>query len=126
MFIDRLRLARVAGLFCALSGALYALAEAEPSSPVVLLSLVAPLVAVILWMQRDSARTRVAAVHDLGFLIWVSWPVTIPWYVWKTRGVSGWRLALGLQAVILSWWLGWVCAAWGSYAVRYAVWYLER
>jgi hypothetical protein len=122
VLVDRLRLVWITGWFCALSGGLYGwVAEAEPSNLVGLFSFVAPLIAVTLWMRHDAARTRIGAVFDLGFLLSFSWPVAIPWYVWKTRGVSGWKLAVGLLAVIVSWWIGWMCAAWGSYAL----WYLK-
>ena len=50
---------------------------------------------VLPWLQRDTHRTGVAAVHDSGFLLAIISVVFIPWYAWKTRGGwAGWRLAL--------------------------------
>jgi hypothetical protein len=60
----------------------------------------APLIAVILWLQKDAQRTGVGAVQDWGMFVWFAWPVVIPWYAFKSRGRGGWRLLLGLIALI--------------------------
>ena len=124
-FEYRLRTVWLTGLCCAVAAALYALAEVEPSPIVNLFFILLPLVAVLLWLERDASRTGIGAVHDFGFLMWLTWPVAIPWYAWKTRRRSGWRLIVGLFAVIGSAYIGWMLAAWGSYGVRYLVWYLR-
>ena len=95
-----LRLAVGTALFCALAAALYAVAEVPPSPLVTLFFTWAPAVATILWLQRDVHRTGVGAVYDLGFLLVMASVVFIPWYVWKTRGRSGWRLGLLLYALL--------------------------
>jgi len=120
-----LRGAKLTALFCAVAAALYALTEAEASLIVGLFFTAAPLIAVILWLQRDAKTTGVAAVHDLGFLLWVAWPLLIPWYAWKTRGRPGWRLTIGLFALIASAHLSWLVVAWSVYAIRYGMWYFE-
>ena len=120
-----LRGAKLTALFCVVAAALYAVAEAEPSPIVGLFFAVAPLITVILWLQRDARTTGVATVHDLGFLMWISWPVLIPWYAWRTRGVAGWRLTLGLFGMIFSAHVTWLVVAWSIYAIRYGMWYLE-
>ena len=112
-----LRTAKITALFCAVVGALYAFAQVEPPPQVALFLLAGPAIAVIPWLQRDAART--GSVHDLGFLLWLSWPVVIPWYVWKTRGWPGWKLGLGLFAVIGSAYVGWFFGALLSYALQY-------
>ena len=60
------------------------------------------MLAVILWLQKDGQRTGVGAVQDWGFFPWLAWPVLIPWYTFKSRGRTGWRLLLGLIALIIS------------------------
>jgi hypothetical protein len=110
-----LRTARITALFCAFASALYTLADAEPSPIVVLFFSAAPLLAVIMWLERDAHRTGVGAVHDLGFFLWFAWPVVIPWYAWKTRGSRGWRLCLGLFTLIGSAYIG----AALTYFIRY-------
>ena len=67
----------------------------------VLIILLAPMIAVILWLQKDGQRTGVAAVLDWGMFVWLAWPVLIPWYAFRTRGRQGWRLLLGLMALIM-------------------------
>jgi hypothetical protein len=46
----------------------------------------------------------------------LAWPAVIPWYALKTRGPGGWRLAVGLFALILSAYvagtLTWLIMAW--------------
>jgi hypothetical protein len=110
-----LRTARITALFCAVASALYTLADAEPSPIVVFFFSAAPLLAVILWLERDAHRTGVGAVHDFGFFLWLAWPFVIPWYSWKTRGLRGWRLCLGLFALIGS---AYIAAAL-VYVIRY-------
>ena len=118
---DGLRTAKITGLFCALASALYMMADAEPSPIVALFFSAAPLIAVILWLQRDAHRTGVGAVHDLGLFLWFAWLVVIPWYSWQTRGRRAWRLCLGLFALIGSAYIG---AALG-YVIRYCAWYFQ-
>lgn len=113
-----LRIAKVSGLFSALVAALYAMSDAEPSPIVVSFLWLAPGITVIMWLQRDAYRTGVGAVHDLGLFLWLAWPIVIPWYSWKTRGWSGWRLCLGLFALLGSPYLGWFVAACVIYALR--------
>jgi hypothetical protein len=56
--------------------------------------------------------TIVAAVHDLGLFLWFTWPVAMPWYAFKTRGRSGWTLALGLIALCASSYIAGGLAMW--------------
>ena len=97
-----LRAAAITAAVCSVAAAIYGAAQAEPL-PIMAIGLsVAPVLAVILWVQKDARRTGVAAVHDLGMFLWFTWPVAIPWYAFKTRGPGGWKLALGLIALCLS------------------------
>jgi len=118
---DGLRTAKVTALFCALASALYTIADTEPSPIVVLFFSAAPLLAVILWLERDAHRTGVGAVHDFGLFLWFAWLVVIPWYSWKTRGRRGWRLCLELFSLIGSAYIGAALA----YAIRYCAWYFQ-
>ena len=47
-------------------------------------------------------RSRVAAVIDLDFFVMLFWPIVVPWYIFKTRGRSGWKLLLPLLLVMFS------------------------
>lgn len=114
------RAAKITALFCALASAVYVVADADPSPIVGLFLTGAPLIFVILWLQRDASRTGVAAVHDLGLFLWLAWPIMIPWYAWKTRGRSGWRLCAGLFLLIGSAYIGGLLAAAVAYLARFA------
>jgi hypothetical protein len=55
---------------------------------------------VILWVCEDARRRGIGAVHDFGFFLMLFWPVVIPWYAFASRGRGGWKLLLGLIALI--------------------------
>ena len=117
--------AKVTALSCSIAAAVYAAAQLEPSSLVALFLSGGPLIAVILWLQKDARRTGVGAVQDWGLFLWIGWPVVIPWYAWKTRGRAGWPLELGLVGLILSAYVTSAVVPWLIYGVQYAIWYLE-
>src|ERR1051325_4672081 len=96
------RTIKVIALFCAVTAAVYGALDIEPSSLMVLFFWFGPVFAVILWIQSDAKKNSIGTVLDLGFLIYITWPITIPWYVLKTRGRAGWRLLLAFFAVIIS------------------------
>jgi hypothetical protein len=112
----RLRLAAIAAVFCSVATALYMSAGVEPLPIVGWFLSAGPTIMVVLWLYQDAQRRRVAAVTDLGFLVMLFWPVAIPWYVFTSRGRSGWKLLLGVLAIILAspltglilywWWAG--------------------
>ena len=120
-----LRVAIGTAVFCSMTAAVYTLAEIEPSPMVVLFWTFGPVLAVILWLQKDGQRTGVGAVQDWGFFAWLAWPVVIPWYAFKSRGRTGWRLLLGLIALISSPYITAFVVAWLAYGVRLAIWYFE-
>jgi hypothetical protein len=74
-----------------------------------------PLLAVLVWIQQDAARTGVGSVHDLGLFLWFAWPVIIPWYAWKTRGRAGWRLLFMLFGLIGSAYISGIVVSWLAY-----------
>jgi hypothetical protein len=97
-----LTVAMLAAAFGSLVAGLYAVAGTDPSPIVALFLSFGPLWAIILWLQRDAARTGVGSVLDLGWFLVLAWPFIIPWYAFKTRGRSGWRLILGLFGLIVA------------------------
>jgi hypothetical protein len=72
-------------ILCSLGAAFYSSAPVEPLPIVAFVLFVGPLLAVISWLQKDARRTGVGAVHDLGFFLWLGWPVLIPWCVEDAR-----------------------------------------
>jgi hypothetical protein len=95
-----LTVAKLTGVFCALVAALYAAAHGEPSPGIAFFLSSAPLLAVIIWLQKDARQTGGGMLLDWGYFLWIAWPVLIPWYAFKTRGRSGWRLTIGLLGLI--------------------------
>src|SRR5215813_13855378 len=118
-----LRVAKLAALFCSLLTATYAVLHIEPSSIMGLFLTSAPAIVVILWLQKDSRRTGVGSVQDLGYFLWIAWPFVIPWYAFRTRGRSGWKLASGLCGLILASYVTWFVVAYGLWSLRYGLWY---
>jgi len=113
-----LRVAKLAALFASLAAAAYASTQSQPSPIVALFLSSGPLLAVILWLQKDSRRTGVGAVLDWGYFLFLAWPIVIPWYAFKTRGRSGWRLVAGLFGLVSASYITWA-------VVAYAMWYFE-
>ena len=101
----------IAAAFCAAVATLYTLAEIEPSPVVVLFVAFAPLLTVIMWLQRDARRARFSLVHDWGMFMSFAWPVLLPWYAFKTRGSRGWLLVIKLVALVCAPWLASYAAA---------------
>jgi hypothetical protein len=56
------------------------------------------------WLRTDSRRRGVLAVYDLGFFLYLAWPLIMPYYLIRTRGAKGLLVMLGFVVV-------YVCAA---------------
>ena len=95
-----LRTACLTAAFCSVVAALYVAVAIEPAPVLVLFLSCAPLTAVCLWLEKEARRTGVGAIQDWGFFLWLLWPMLIPWYAFKTRGLSGWRLAAALLGLV--------------------------
>jgi hypothetical protein len=119
-----LTVAKLAALFCSLAAGVYAATQAEPSPIVALFLSGGPLLAVILWLQKDARRTGVGAVQDLGYFLLLAWPLVIPWYALKTRGRAGWALLLGLIGLIISASVTSLAVPWLIYFAKCTAWYL--
>ena len=104
---------------------IYGLMGVQPSPLPALFLAFAPLISVIFWVQSDARFHRLATIQDLGFFVYLLWPVLVPWYVIKTRGTRAWRLALLLlAAVVAPLILGLAAALWHD-VVRAALRYLR-
>jgi hypothetical protein len=96
---------------CALFALAYGALELEAAPSMALLLFWGPAVAVTWWLAADSKRTRVIDAFDAGFLFYVTWPVTLPWYAWRSRGRAGWALAAKLYGLALAGQIGYICGA---------------
>src|SRR5262245_52147239 len=47
------------------------------------------------WLRTDSRGRGVLSVYDLGFFLYLAWPIVMPYYLVKTRGAKGLLIILG-------------------------------
>lgn len=59
----------------------------------------------ILWVYCDAGRSDFEKPFDFGFLVYIFWPVALPWYLVSTRGVEGVLIFLGFIALWIGPWL---------------------
>ncbi len=52
------------------------------------------------WLNVDSRETKTLRVWDMGFFLYVAWPVIVPYYLVRTRGLVRTFLVLLLAASI--------------------------
>jgi hypothetical protein len=77
--------AAVCGLFAAVYGAL----ELQPSPAMAFLLGWGPAIGVAWWLAADTRQHRMLNVHDVGLFFYLTWPLTLPWYAWRSRGRAG-------------------------------------
>ena len=41
------------------------------------------------WLQRDSRKRNVKWILDMGMFLYIAWPIIMPYYLFKTRGIKG-------------------------------------
>ncbi len=87
---------------CAALGAIYGIFGIHPSLLPVLFITLAPLISVVFWVQNDARLYRLSTIQDFGLFVYLLWPVLVPWYVIKTRGVRAWTLIFLLLAAIVA------------------------
>ena len=92
-------------LVCAAFVIAYGFLGIPPHPFIHVVVIVAPLVAAISWLQADAKVRRVPLVHDIGFFLWVAWPVLIPWYAVRTRGWNALPFGLVIMLAIITPWL---------------------
>ena len=68
------------------------------------------LLLVALWVTADSKISGFEAPFELGFLIYIMFPITLPWYLISTRGADGILVFFGFLLFFLGPWLASVVA----------------
>src|ERR1051325_8435152 len=97
-----LRRIYITATVCALFAGVYAAMGTQPPGLALLVTHYATPVSAVLWLQRDARLRGVASVYDWGTLMFITWPVAIPWYAIKTRGLpAGVPLAVFLLLPVL-------------------------
>jgi|GEM_PF-1519455 len=65
------------------------------------------------WFIKDSKKRGIEWAFDMGFFIYLSWPVFLPFYLFKTRGFK--------NAVIIC--LSFIALYFGVYFLSYYIFY---
>lgn len=63
------------------------------------------LIVTIVWAMADSETTEFERPFDFGFLMYVLWPIALPYYLISTRGIEGLVLFFGFASIWLGPWL---------------------
>lgn len=91
----------------------YAIYDMTPSGAFVLISSFTLFWLIGDWFSRDSRRNKVDWVYDMGFFLYISWPIFIPFYLFKTRGL---KLAFLIT-------IGFIALYFGAYFLSYYLLY---
>ena len=97
-----LRTAIAASICASAITAIYVVAGTEPAPLLSTFVNFGPLVTTVIWLHQDARRHKIAEVLDFGWFFMVFWVFVVPWYAFKSRGRAGWRLLIGLVALIMS------------------------
>jgi hypothetical protein len=79
--------------------------ESEVSGSTQLLWGCISLVLTALWANEDSKANEFEKPFEFGFLIYMFWPVLLPWYLYSTRKTEGLILFLGILGLFFGPWL---------------------
>ena len=63
------------------------------------------LVMTIIWAMADADTNDFEKPFDFDFIMYVFWPVMLPYYLFSTRGIEGIVLFLGFVCIWLGPWL---------------------
>jgi len=63
------------------------------------------LILTILWVKEDLKTNDFKQPFEFGFLLYILWPITFPWYLISTRKVKGSFLFLGFVLIFFFPWL---------------------
>jgi hypothetical protein len=76
-------------------------AQLEPPGAFTLLSWLIFLWVVGWWMRTDSGKRGDASVYDMGFFLYIAWPLVMSYYLVKTRRARGLLVILGFTGAYI-------------------------
>lgn len=82
-----------------LATGIYLAGDVEPPPAFTLLYALSFLWVMGWWLLKDSKLRSVSSVLDMGLFLYIAWPVVMPYYLIKTRGLRG-LLAILVFAVV--------------------------
>lgn len=68
---------------------MYLAGDVEPSPAFALLYALSFLWVIGWWLLKDSRGRGVGWVFDMGLFLYIAWPIVMPYYLLKTRGLRG-------------------------------------
>ena len=80
----------------------YAMHHARPSMRVDLVLQFCWGVPVLIWMNDDARRRRIRPCYDFGLLLCATFPLSLLWYCFWSRGWRGLLVLLGLGALLFA------------------------
>ena len=92
----------------------YAIYDLEPPGSFVMLSYLLLFWLIGDWFSKDSKRYNIEWVYDMGFFLYIFWPIFIPYYLFVTRGLKS----------TISITLGYVALYFGTYFISFYLLYL--
>ena len=51
------------------------------------------------WLLTDSRKRGIKLVYDMGMFLYIAWPIFMPYYLLKTRGVRGMLVIIGFVGI---------------------------
>jgi hypothetical protein len=94
---------------------LYAARGRESSAAFALLSYVGAAWTMSYWIHSDYLRLGVREPLDLGWFVFLTWPLALPYHLIKTRGLRGLFILAGFTALFL-----------GTYLVGALIFFLAK
>jgi|SRR6266566_4532692 len=76
-------------------------AQLEPPGAFTLLHWIVLLWVIGWWLLADSRKRGIASVYDMGFFLYIAWPLVMPYYLVKTRGAKGLLIILAFVGVYI-------------------------
>jgi hypothetical protein len=80
--------------------ALYALNRTQPSGAFMLVYYVGAALVVAYWILADGRRLGLRGSVDQGWFLVATWPLALPYHLFKTRGWKGVLTLLGLVGLV--------------------------
>lgn len=105
-FVSRLTfpgvLTFVVGAVFVFTNGLYSSLQLETPAALSLLQKILHLWIFGWWIQRDSRAGGVSCPYDLGFFLWIAWPLVLFYHLFRTRGWKALLLIAAYTAVLLT------------------------
>jgi hypothetical protein len=84
-----------------IADSIYYAYEIEPSGAFAILSYVFLFSLIGYWLEKDSKRYGVKWMLDMGFFLYLAWPVIIPYHLFKTRGIKAFLTILAFIGIYI-------------------------